>query len=594
METNTKRKSVLFVQASFFIALLIIAIVGGITYKTTKNLSDATDLVVHTYKLNVELEQILSYLKDAETGQRGYILTKDSLYLEPFFSGREKINNTFAELKELTRNDEVQQQNLMALSKLIDDRMSNFDKSASFLIFDSLKTEDFSEVFLEGKYMMDAIREKIASMIALERAQLSYRQKAYKSSLNLTPIFLFALILLSLALVLIAYFKTTKDVKDLKRTNQELEIFKESTNQAEIISRHGNWVYHIEQGTYDYSDNLYRLLGEQPQSFTPTTENFMSFVHPDDLEKLQEDVAKMLENEHLPFIHYRIIQKSGNIRYLKAYGQALEIDGKRKLLGTTTDVTDEIEGIKLLEERNAELERNNKELSAFNHVASHDLQEPLRKIQTFLSRLVDQEESNLTEKGTLYISRIQNAATRMRLLIDDLLQFSRTNKIEKNFETSNINLLLENAKQDLAEAISESNAEITSDNFPVMDVIPFQIQQLFLNLIGNSIKYQSKGTEPKINITYERINAIEDDKLVKPRKEFYHKLEFSDNGIGFSNEYAEQIFVLFNRLHNKSDYSGTGIGLSICKKIIENHAGYIFADGVTGKGATFTVYLPIS
>ena len=594
METNTKRKSVLFVQASFFIALLIIAIVGGITYKTTKNLSDATDLVVHTYKLNVELEQILSYLKDAETGQRGYILTKDSLYLEPFFSGREKINNTFAELKELTRNDDVQQQNLVALIKLIDDRMSNFDKSASFLIFDSLKTEDFSEVFLEGKYMMDAIREKIASMIALERAQLSYRQKAYKSSLNLTPIFLFALILLSLALVLIAYFKTTKDVKDLKRTNQELEIFKESTNQAEIISRHGNWVYHIEQGTYDYSDNLYRLLGEQPQSFTPTTENFMSFVHPDDLEKLQEDVEKMLENEHLPFIHYRIIQKSGNIRYLKAYGQALEIDGKRKLLGTTTDVTDEIEGIKLLEERNAELERNNKELSAFNHVASHDLQEPLRKIQTFLSRLVDQEESNLTEKGTLYISRIQNAATRMRLLIDDLLQFSRTNKIEKNFETSNINLLLENAKQDLAEAISESNAEITSDNFPVMDVIPFQIQQLFLNLIGNSIKYQSKGTEPKINITYERINAIEDDKLVKPRKEFYHKLEFSDNGIGFSNEYAEQIFVLFNRLHNKSDYSGTGIGLSICKKIIENHAGYIFADGVTGKGATFTVYLPIS
>lgn len=594
MEANTKKKSVLFVQASFFAALLIIAIVGGITYKTTKNLSDATDLVVHTYKLNVELEQILSYLKDAETGQRGYILTTDSLYLEPFFSGREKINNTFAELKELTRNDKVQQENLVALSKLIDNRMANFDKSATFILFDSLKTEDFVEVFLEGKYMMDAIRDKIASMIALERAQLSYRQKAYKSSLNLTPVFLFALILLSLALVLIAYFKTAKDVKDLKRTNQELEIFKESTNQAEIISRHGNWVYHIEKGTYDYSDNLYRLLGEQPQSFEPTTENFMSFVHPDDLEKLQEDVAKMLENEHLPFIHYRIIQKSGNIRYLKAYGQTIELDGTRKLLGTTTDVTDEIEGIKLLEERNAELERNNKELSAFNHVASHDLQEPLRKIQTFLSRLVDTEENNLSEKGTLYISRIQNAATRMRLLIDDLLQFSRTNKIEKNFVNSNINLLLENAKQDLAEAISESNAEIVADNFPVMDVIPFQIQQLFLNLIGNSIKYQSKGTEPKIKITYERINALEDDKLVKPKKEFYHKLEFTDNGIGFSNEYAEQIFVLFNRLHNKSDYSGTGIGLSICKKIIENHDGYIFADGVSGEGATFTVYLPIS
>ena len=593
MITRIKQKSPLFIKIAFYIALLIILVAGAVAFKTTKNLSKSSDLVVETYMVNVQLEQIFSYLKDAETGQRGFIITNDSLYLEPYIESRESINNSFAELKELTKENDFQQNKLKDLSSLIDKRLNNFERSSSFSINDNLESPKFDPVFFEGKVLMDSIRNKISEMITHEREELSRRQENYQSDALLTPIFLFFLILLSIALVLLAYYKITKDIESLKIYNEELETFKESANQSEIISKHGNWIWDMEEETYTYSDNLYRLLGEQPQSFKPNLDTFMSYVHPDDREKLKNDVEDMMENEHLPFVHFRIIQKSGNIKRFKSYAQVLELDGVKKLIGTTSDVTDEFESFRLLEERNAELERNNKELSAFNHVASHDLQEPLRKIQTFLSRLVDKESDNLSKNGHVYISRIQNAASRMRLLIDDLLQFSRTNKSEKVFETANINLILEGAKQDLAEAISDSDALITSDTFPVMHVIPFQIQQLFSNLISNSIKYQKQDSTPEISIKYHRINAIEEDKLIKPKKEHYHKLTFTDNGIGFKNEYAEKIFVLFNRLHGKSDFSGTGIGLSICKKIVENHKGYIFANGTPDKGAIFEVYLPI-
>ena len=187
-------------------------------------------------------------------------------------------------------------------------------------------------------------------------------------------------------------------------------------------------------------------------------------------------------------------------------------------------------------------------------MASHDLQEPLRKIQTFLSRLEEKEAKKLSESGLTYIDRIKTAATRMRLLIDDLLQFSRSNKADKVFEKSNLNLLLEGAKQDLAELISKEKAIIDADKFPILNVIPFQIQQLFSNIIGNSIKYRSLDRAPKIKISYSKIKATEESRLKKAKKAFYHKITFEDNGIGFDNKYAEKLFILFNRLHNKDEY----------------------------------------
>ncbi len=560
------------------------------------DLSKASELVSEKYEVSIELEQILSYLKDAETGQRGFVIIKDSTYLEPYFLGRENINNSFAELKELIKDEPKQGKNLIELRFLIDNCLANLEQVQRFIIKEQndINSPSFEPMFALGKRLMDQIREKIKVMLDVQNHKLERHQKEYNSSLRVTPVFLYSLMLLSLLLMIGAYYKIMSNLKKLKRSNQSLEIFKESANQSEIVSKHGNWAWDIENDRFSFSDNLYRLLGEEPQSFAPTIENFMQFVHPEDVEKLNEQVEQMKEDENLPFIHYRVIHKNGTIKHLKAYGKVVVTgEARRNLLGTTTDITDEIESFRAMEERNLELERNNKELSAFNHVASHDLQEPLRKIQTFLSRLEDKEQDNLSESGLKYMSRIKNAATRMRLLIDDLLQFSRTNKADKVFEVSNINLLLEAAKQDLAEVISQENAVINADAFPVINVIPFQIHQLFANLIGNSLKYKAADRIPKINITHEIVKAEDEKLLVKAKNDAYHKIQFTDNGIGFDNEYAEKIFVLFNRLHNKDEYSGTGIGLSICKKIVDNHKGFIFANGESGIGATFSVYIPV-
>lgn len=594
MPSRLLRKSWL-IKSIFFICAFIILLIGGITYRSINNLSQSSALLTQTHKVNVELGKIFSYLKDAETGQQGFIITNDPIYLRPYNVGRENINSSFAELKELGNDNPTFQNELKELNTLIDTRMEYFEKAFRFSSVGNYNNENFTENFYKGKATMDTIGIEIQRMIDSQNELLQKRQQDYESDLKVTPMFLYMVLLISLLLMFLAYTKIIRDLKKIKAVNEQLEIFKESTNQSQIISQHGNWILNVDDKTFEFSDNVYRLLGEEPQSFKASLRNFLNYVHPDDQEKLKTDISNLFKNNYLPFIYFRIIEKNGFIRHFKAFGKEYKnAEGKEKILGTISDITQEVEHFKILEERNLELERNNKELSAFNYVASHDLQEPLRKIQTFLSRLEDKESNNLSEVGILYMTRIKNAASRMRMLIDDLLQFSRTNKADKAYELANMNELLENAKQDLAELIAEENAIITSDTLPSIQIIPFQIQQLFSNLINNSIKYKAKDRTPKIDITYSKVRASEEPLLSNAKKSFYHKIAVEDNGIGFSNEYAENIFILFNRLHNKDEYSGTGIGLSICKKIIENHQGFIFGSGTPNKGAIFTFYLPFS
>ena len=582
-----------FLKSIFAVCLFVILVIAGMTYRHIQTLSHSTDQVIHTYKVNVELEQLISYLKDAETGQRGYFITSDSLYLDPYLINREKINNTFASLKELTKNNKEQQENLKVLNKTIEERLLNLSQAYTAYLKRDIDTPEFRNLFLRGKTTMDDIRAQVSSMISIEDQRLKGRRDAYKDDLRFTPIFLFSFVLLTLILLLIAYAKIQADVSKLKSANVKLEIFKESTNQSEIIANHGNWVWNIEDNYFEYSDNMYRLLGEEPQSFDSTIENFMSFVHPDDLAKLQDQVDQMMVDENLPFINYRIIRNNGEIRYFKARGQKVSgEDFKKKLLGTIVDITDEIQNLVVLEERNFELERNNEELSAFNHVASHDLQEPLRKIQTFLSRLEEKEGNNLSDAGKKYMDRIVTAAARMRLLIDDLLQYSRTNKSDQAFEKVDLNETLENAKLHISEGMKDKKAVVISEVLPSSHVIPFQMQQLFTNLLGNALKYSKEDVPPIIEVGYSRVKATEDPHLDPKKADYYHKIEFKDNGIGFKQEYADKIFELFNRLHNRTEYSGTGIGLSICKKIVENHKGIIYATAVPNQGATFTILLP--
>ena len=247
---------------------------------------------------------------------------------------------------------------------------------------------------------------------------------------------------------------------------------------------------------------------------------------------------------------------------------------------------------KSLEEKIVELNRRNAELESFAYVASHDLQEPLRKLTAFSERLQIKFKQQLGTEGQLYLDRMAAAAENMRILIDDLLEFSRTARAEHHFSWQDLAVLFRAAQSDLEVKIEEAAVTIRTHALPVIDVIPVQIKRLFSNLLSNSIKFRKPDEALVITLSSERLSDQEKSHFaLKPEKE-YIRLLVEDNGIGFENEYAEKIFQLFQRLHGKHEYPGSGIGLAICKKIVENHDGLIYASGELNKGSLFTVILP--
>lgn len=246
-----------------------------------------------------------------------------------------------------------------------------------------------------------------------------------------------------------------------------------------------------------------------------------------------------------------------------------------------------------LEQKNRELERSNSELSSFSYVASHDLQEPLRKIQAFGNLIQQRDVANLSDTSKDYFERMVKAAIRMQNLIDSLLEFSRTTTARKNFENTDLNALLDEVKKELGHRIEEKKAVIESSHLPTLTIIPFQFRQLLSNLISNSLKYAREGITPVIEIKANYVKAKElNEKAALPGKDYFQFI-VADNGIGFEQEYAEKIFDLFQRLHGRNEYSGSGIGLAICKKIVENHHGFMRAESEQGKGATFYFFIPV-
>lgn len=244
-----------------------------------------------------------------------------------------------------------------------------------------------------------------------------------------------------------------------------------------------------------------------------------------------------------------------------------------------------------IENINEKLLKSNHDLEQFAYIASHDLQEPLRKIQTF-SELAD-KSLDTEAPSKKYIEKINAAARRMADLIKDVLNFSRVSEPGAHFSETDLNDILENIKIDFELLISEKNATITSGKLPIVNGIPMQLNQLFLNLVNNSLKFSKN--QPAIDIS-SRILLKEElnQELGLSASDKYIELIFKDNGIGFEQQYADKIFTIFQRLHNKTDYAGTGIGLAMCKKIVQNHQGAIHVESELGNGARFYVYLPMA
>jgi signal transduction histidine kinase len=245
-----------------------------------------------------------------------------------------------------------------------------------------------------------------------------------------------------------------------------------------------------------------------------------------------------------------------------------------------------------IEKHAEELKKKNMELDAFTYISSHDLQEPLRKIQTFANLIMSNEYGNLSEDGKTKFERILYACNRMRELINSLLTFSRATLVDRRFETVDLNAIIKDVKEALNENLNEKGATIVTDFHDTAKVIPFQFVQLMENLIHNAIKFAKTETPLEITIKSRLVYGV-DLKIENLSTDVnYCHISFGDNGIGFEPQHSEKIFGVFQKLHGRDLYEGTGIGLAIVKKIVENHNGHINAVGEPMQGATFNIYIP--
>ncbi len=386
--------------------------------------------------------------------------------------------------------------------------------------------------------------------------------------------------------------KISERTKELAKLNEELTLRNNIFAQAEINALIGSYSWSMVTGELKYSDNLFRLLGYEPNEFVPSFEKYLEFIHPEDRDLAAEDGKQTFETRQLVEHVHRIIKKDGNIRYFRSSGQFFGEDDNISLIGSVQDITHDTLLNEMLRSQNLALERSNAELESFNYIASHDLQEPLRKIQAFSGRILEKEKDLFSETTNDYFKRITNAASRMQNLIDALISYSRTNISGASKVPTDLNKLMETVLEGLQDSIEEKKATVHFTSLPVVETIPSQFQQLFTNLISNAIKYSKKEENPLIKVDALLIAGNKITEFAANSNVSYWKISIQDNGIGFDQKYSVKIFDLFQRLHGATEYLGTGIGLAICSKIMRNHEGHINAIGNPGIGSTFNIYLP--
>ena len=335
-------------------------------------------------------------------------------------------------------------------------------------------------------------------------------------------------------------------------------------------------------------------------------------VHPDDGEETKRRWQHAIDTGDTFELEHRLRSAVGDYKWHLSRGLAYKDEyGKMTIwIGTSTEIQEQKKQQENLEkavaertvalqlandlmvDKNAELQKVNQELEAFTYVSSHDLQEPLRKIQTLATLILDKEAPTMSDVGKDAFRRIQKSAIRMQALIQDLLAFSYLNRTDLRREPTDLRLLTEEVMGDLQDLVDEKQAIIELPDAGVVDVVVFQFRQLLHNLIGNALKFVNPVTPPHIRITCTLIDSGEiPNGQALPAGPYQH-ITVADNGIGFDPRYSEKIFTLFQRLHGREQYNGTGIGLSIVKKIVANHNGLITASSGPGQGATFDIYIP--
>lgn len=387
-----------------------------------------------------------------------------------------------------------------------------------------------------------------------------------------------------------------RDITQLKESARLLQESEERLNRAQRIAHLGSWELDISRNVLTWSDEVFRIFGLEPRSFVPCYEDFLDAIHPEDREVVESAYRDSLRDGDDGYeIEHRVVQKStGRIRYVHEKCQHFRDESGKVVRsgGMVHDITERKvaekkililnkglqHSIRQLAEINRELERSNQDLQQFAYIISHDLQEPLRTVSSFVQLLSRRYLGKLDAKADTYINFAVEGTAYMQRLLTDLLQFSRVGGGEIRLKEVPLESALKKTLRHLRNAIEESGAQIEYESLPVVLADEIQLTTLLQNLIGNALKFRSEEP-PRIQVTSKK----EDKEWI---------ICVRDNGIGIDPQFNERIFLIFQRLHRREEYSGTGIGLAICKKVVERHGGRIWVESSPGQGAVFCFSLP--
>ncbi|MEO7166715.1 MAG: CHASE3 domain-containing protein [Spartobacteria bacterium] len=465
---------------AFLLVVAVLLASGWLSYRNLNQLSINEGWVVHTHEVLDNFQDILTTLAVAESSQRSYLITGESLYLAPYREAAASVESRIARTRELTPDNPLQQQRLTKLQPMVTARLASLQTGIATRDAEGVEGARRYVIAGRGRREMESIRRLVSEMQKAERELLTQREAESRTSYRTAILTQALTTLLGLCLVGAGYWLTARELETRRRG-------------ANALARAND--------------------------------------------KLEERVA------------------------------------------TRTAA---------LNEANESLQRSNRELEQFASVASHDLQEPLRKIQAFSDRLQTKCAAELGEQGRDYLSRMQASATRMRSLIDALLTFSRVTTKAQPFVPVDLATTAQDVVSDLEERIQRMGGRVEIGPLPTLEADPLQMRQLLQNLIGNGLKFALPGNPPVVEVESRQLDPIEGNGEI-PRCE----IAVRDNGIGFEEVYLDRIFELFQRLHGRQEYEGTGMGLAICRKIVERHGGAITARSAPGQGATFILTLPL-
>lgn len=463
------------IALGFSIAAVLIASGFVISFYSHIQYNRDTERVEQTYQVINALEHVMSLVKDVETGGRGYIITGDSSYLEPYLTAIAVLPAEIEGLHRLVNNNPVQQQRIGTLKQLV---ASKIDLARLRVQSQSRKQPPNLQarnntLSGEGKRRMDVLRRHVNVMIATEQALMVMRYRRAERSYRNTLIIILALSLMTFLALAVSYYMLEQELEQRQKTEDQLRAYE----------------------------------------------------------------ARLREQ------------------------------------------------IRLLQTSNEELER-------FAFVASHDLQEPLRKIQSFATLINERSGNQFEGDSRLFISKITHSAERMSKLIKDLLNFARISNQHEAFKPVRLGQVIQRILDDQELRIKGLNARIDVGELPLIQAVASQMDHLFTNLISNALKFIRPDTQPLVRIRATMIDGTKYADLVAGQR--YAEITLEDNGIGFDEKYLDHIFKVFQRLHGKNQFEGTGIGLAICKRVVAYHHGYITAQSQPDQGTTFIIVLPES